>query len=77
MSHHLGQGFYRHTVGEADGGRIAVAALVPGYIFRDAAQFGNDLNAVSTMRIAWYGQKPSVFCHAAVLLYDVSRLPYR
>lgn len=71
MSHHLGQGFYRHAVGEADGGRIAMTALVPGDIFVDTAFLGDDLDAVSTMGIAGDGQKSAVLRHAAILLDDV------
>ena len=71
MAHHLRQGLNRHTVGEADGGGIRVAALVPGDVLVDAALLGDCFDAVSAMGIAGDGQQPSVFCHAAVLLDDV------
>lgn len=71
VTHHLRQGFNRHAVGEADGGGIRVAALVPGDVLVDAAKFGYRLDAVLAVPITWDGQQPSVFCHAAVLLDDV------
>ena len=71
VAHHLRQGFNRHAVGEADGGGIRVAALVPGDVLVDAAKFGHRLDAVLAVPITWDGQQPSVFCHTSVLLDDV------
>lgn len=69
--HHLGQGFYRHAIGEADGGRIVVVTLIPGDIFRNAAQSGYCLDVVTAVPITWCGQQFPVLCHAAVLPDDV------
>lgn len=44
---------------------------MPGYVFRDAAFLGNDLDSVPAMIIAGNGQKPAVLCHAAILLDDM------
>ena len=61
VSHHLRQGLYRHAVREADGGRIAVTALVPRDVLVDSAQLGYRLDAVPAIGITGDGKQFPVY----------------
>ena len=72
VSEHFRERFDRYVVGETDGRRIAVAALMPRDVLFDTALLRYCLDASFTAFVTRNGQQLVPFGHAVVFLDDVS-----